>query len=259
MISSLEAVEAFHLGFLRALARSLAPTTYSLKGGTNLRLFFGSIRYSEDMDLDVEGPPVFELRDKVAAILGSPGLIGSLRPLGVEAIRPPDLSRQKQTETVQRFKVHLLTGAGEDLATKIEFSRRGMDAPIRAESVRPEVLRPYRMPPLIVPHYTATAAVRQKLGALAGRRRPEARDVFDLYVLRAYIDTDESDPIAHLSSDTLDQARERLFEIEYEDYRDKVVEFLPPEERAHHESEEMWDEMRLVVVAFMEGGARDGQ
>jgi hypothetical protein len=256
MLTSLAAVEAFHLGFLRALARSLAPSTYALKGGTNLRFFFGSLRYSEAMDLDVEGPPVFELRDKVSAILELPGLIGSLRPLGVDAIRPPDLSRAKQTETVQRFKIHLLTTAGEDLATKIEFSRRGLDAPIRAEAVHPEVLRPYRMPPLIVPHYTAVAAVRQKLGALAGRRQPEARDVFDLYVLRAHLGADEGDPVADLPSGTLNQVRDRVFEIEYDDYRDKVVAFLPPDERAHHDSAEIWDEMRLVVVSLMEGELR---
>jgi len=255
MLSSLQAVEAFHLGFLRALARRLSPSVYALKGGANLRFFFGSIRYSEDLDLDVEGPPVFELRDKVSAILDSPGLIGSLRPLGIDAIHPPDLRRAKQTETVQRFKVHLLTTAGEDLATRVEFSRRGMDAPIRAESVSSEILRPYRMPPLIVPHYTAVAAVRQKLGALAGRRQPEARDVFDLYVLRAHLDADDEEVVAGLSRRTLQRARERVFEIEYDDYRDKVVAFLAPEERAHHESAGVWDEMRLLVAALTEAGS----
>ncbi len=258
MLSSLQAVEAFHLGFLRALARRLPPSVYALKGGANLRFFFGSIRYSEDLDLDVEGPPVFELRDRVSAILDSPGLIGSLRPLGIDAIHPPDLRRAKQTETVQRFKIHLLTTAGEDLATRIEFSRRGMDAPIRAESVRSEVLRPYRMPPLIVPHYTAAAAVRQKLGALAGRRQPEARDVFDLYVLRAHLDADDEEVVAGLSPRTLHRARERVFEIEYDDYRDKVVAFLSPDERAHHESADVWDEMRLQVVALTEAGPGGG-
>jgi len=255
MLGSLEAVEAFHLGFLRALGRRLAPSVYALKGGTNLRLFFGSIRYSEGMDLDVEGPPVFELRDKVRAILDSPGLIGSLRPLGIEAIRPPDLGKAKQTQTVQRFEVHLLTTAGEDLATKIEFSRRGLDPPIRAEPVHPEVLRPYRMPPLIVPHYTAEAAVQQKLRALARRRQPEARDVFDLYVLRAHLDADAGAAIAVLPPDLLQRAGERVFEIEYDDYRDKVVAFLPPDERAHHESPDVWDEMRLSVVALAEAGS----
>jgi predicted nucleotidyltransferase component of viral defense system len=256
MLDSLAAVEAFHLAFLRAFARSFSPKVYALKGGSNLRFFFGSIRYSEDMDLDVDGPPVFELKDKAQAILESTGLIGALRPLGIEAIRPPDLARAKQTDTVQRFKVHLVTTSGEDLATKVEFSRRGMGAPIAAEAVRAEVLRPYRMAPLIVPHYTAPAAAQQKLGALAGRKRPEARDVFDLYLLSAFVG--DTEPTAGLSADTLEQARERIYEIDYDDYRDKVVAFLAPEERLHHDSVEMWDEMRLVVVSLIEGGLRGG-
>jgi hypothetical protein len=57
-----------------------------------------------------------------------------------------------QPHTVQRFRVHLLTTAGEDLFTKIEFSRRGFDDGHRAEPVDTEVLARYRMPPLIMPH-----------------------------------------------------------------------------------------------------------
>jgi hypothetical protein len=258
MRSTLAVVEAFHLAFLRAFARALAPSVYALKGGTNLRFFFGSIRYSEDMDLDVQGPPVFQVKDAVEAILGSRGLLGSLRALGVESIRPQDLAKAKQTETVQRFKVHLITAAGEDVATKIELSRRGLDAPIRAESVDPEIVRAYRMPPLIVPHYTALAAARQKLGALAGRSAPQARDVFDLYVLHTHLDPDEEDPASTMARPTLERARERTYDIEYEDYRDKVVAFLAPDERSHHDSPAVWDEMRLVVVSLIERGLRGG-
>ncbi len=253
MMPHLAIVEAFHLGFLRALARALPPTAYALKGGANLRFFFGSIRYSEDIGLDVDGPPVFELRDKVGHILSSAGLRASLRPLGVDAIDPPNLSRAKQTETVQRFKAHLITTAGEDLATKIEFSRRGMDAPIRAEPVRSEVLRPYRMPPLLVSHYTAIAAARQKLRALAGRTKPQARDVFDLHVLSAQLDPDHDDIRTGLPHAAVEKAIERVYDIEYEDYRDQVVGFLSADESTQYDSLSVWDEIRLIVVALIEG------
>src|SRR5437016_3125395 len=152
-INHLQARELFHLTFLRSLARSLPPSSYVLKGGSNLRFHFGSIRYSEDMDLDVAGVPVHVLAEKVMAILHSAGLADVLRSYGVDRVVPPDVSRAKQTETVQRFKVHLVTRAGEDLFTKVKFSRRGLDAPVVAKAVRPEVVSAYRMAPLIVPHY----------------------------------------------------------------------------------------------------------
>ena len=52
MPTNLEQREAFHLLFLRALVRSMPLESFVLKGGSNLRFFFGSIRYSEDMYLD---------------------------------------------------------------------------------------------------------------------------------------------------------------------------------------------------------------
>ena len=48
-----------------------------------------------------------------------------------------------------------------------------------------EVARAYRLPPFMVNHYDAAAALRQKIGALAGRRETQARDVFDLHHLLA--------------------------------------------------------------------------
>jgi len=53
--------ELFHLVFLRDLARSVKPSSFVLKGGANLRFFFGSPRYSEDMDIDAREIPVFPI------------------------------------------------------------------------------------------------------------------------------------------------------------------------------------------------------
>lgn len=46
-------IECFHLGFLAVLRTRLDEGRYILKGGANLRYFFASVRYSEDIDLDV--------------------------------------------------------------------------------------------------------------------------------------------------------------------------------------------------------------
>ena len=45
--------EGFHVVLLKALAERLQGRDWVLKGGTNLRLYFSSIRFSEDIDLDV--------------------------------------------------------------------------------------------------------------------------------------------------------------------------------------------------------------
>ena len=46
-------VELFHLLFLRLFSAQIEPDFYAIKGGCNLRFFFESVRYSEDLDIDV--------------------------------------------------------------------------------------------------------------------------------------------------------------------------------------------------------------
>ena len=258
-MSILEKIELFHLIFLRALVRKIPVSSFSVKGGCNLRFFFGSERYSEDIDIDISGVAVHALKDQVMSILVSVGMIDTARSLGIDQVRPPDLTHAKQTETVQRFKVHLITSAGEDLATKIEFSRRGLDTPIRTEPILPTVLASYRLAPLIVPHYTAAAAIRQKLLALITRRQPEARDVFDLYVLSSQPEAQDLQMSRHFSTEDLQQALERVDTIKYERYRDTVVGFLPPEEQERYDQSLIWDQIRLVVIGMIENGIGDGE
>jgi hypothetical protein len=210
------------------------------------------------MDLDAADLPVHLLRDKVMDILDSPALADTMRTFGIERVMPPDIARAKQTETVQRFKVHLLTAAGQDLNTKVEFSRRGLDAPVRAEPVSSPVLAAYRMAPLIVPHYTAAAAIRQKIGALVSRPQPQARDVFDLYVLSSRPEASEVDLADACTASERQEARERIFSITCAQYRDTVVSFLGPEDRPAHDAEAVWDEIRLRALSLLEGDPGDG-
>ena len=70
--SSLQLREIFHLEFLRWLSRKVKAEHYALKGGANLRFFFKSIRYSEDMDLDVQKIKLETLKEVVMKILKAP-------------------------------------------------------------------------------------------------------------------------------------------------------------------------------------------
>lgn len=253
MRTSLEKREVFHLLFLRAFVRSVPPHSFVLKGGSNLRFFFGSLRYSEDMDLDVGDLPVHVLAERVMALLVSPALNAAMRPHGVREVVPPNLARAKQTETVQRFKVHLLTTANEDLFTKVEFSRRGFDAPYKAEAVDTQMLAHYRMPPLIVPHYQAEAAARQKVQALLSRRRPQARDIFDLWVLGTRVEPGALS--AGLTPPEVERGRARILSIGFEEYRDAVVAYLAPDDQPTYASPDLWDDIRLQVLTGLEGSS----
>ena len=59
-------VELFHLVFLDFLGRKLDKRYCVLKGGCNLRFFMKSFRYSEDMDIDVQG-----VSDMVLRVVGA--------------------------------------------------------------------------------------------------------------------------------------------------------------------------------------------
>src|ERR1035437_4541314 len=116
-------VEQFHLLFLDQLGRRLDERYFALKGGCNLRFFLKSIRYSEDMDIDIQDVLRSRLREKVNAILDSKPFAQILQ---VRGVRIDHKSEPKQTDTTQRWKFTLLANdSTAPLHTKIEFSRRG--------------------------------------------------------------------------------------------------------------------------------------
>lgn len=250
ILTPLQTRELFHIEFLRWFSRKVKSSNYAVKGGVNIRLFFGSVRYSEDMDLDVSGMSVHALKETAVLILNTPSFTESLRAFGIRGIVPPDMAKAKQTNTTQRFKVHLLTAAGEDLFTKVEFSRRGFGGGVNVESVPEPILRPYKLAPLLVPHYDALSAAVQKISALGSRTVLQARDIFDLFVLHSQIVGSSGIVI---SNDALKKARERVFEAEFELFRDTVVEYLSPEDQSTYGNVSAWEEVKLTVAQFLEG------
>ena len=102
----------FHLVVLLALfAKGESKSLLSLKGGSNLRFFFGSPRFSEDMDLDVSVMSVATLKNKVERLLRSRIVTAPLKTRSIELV---DLSAPKQTTTTPRWKLGLRV-AGSDV------------------------------------------------------------------------------------------------------------------------------------------------
>ena len=249
--SSLQLREIFHLVFLRWLGREMKVKHYVVKGGVNLSFFFNSFRYSEDMDIDATGIGVEDLKDNVMKIIQAPSFMDTLKPFGVEQVVPPNIARAKQTETTQRFKIHLITSAGEDLFTKVEFSRRGFKGNVTVNSVSDTILRTYRLPPLLVPHYDIQSAIMQKIEALATRTVIQARDIFDLYILSSQYDPQKAKEIK-LSKVKLTKAYENVFVVGFEQFRDTIISYLSPEDQVIYDSSSLWDEIKLKVAHIID-------
>ena len=242
-----QAIEIFHLLFLRALGARVDPAHTVLKGGCNLRFFCKSIRYSEDIDLDARTVAVPTLRKNVDGILSAPAFDRTLRAQQLELV---ESSAPKQTATVQRWKLRLrVAGTAQTIPTKIEFSRRRFDAELAHEPVDAELIRRYRLYPVIVQHYTTTAAFRQKIEALALRKETQARDLFDLKLL---LDAGAATPVDAATRKLVAAAIENAMGINYDDYVGQVIAYLEPEHQAFYRTRKAWDAMQTEVVAALE-------
>jgi len=252
ILTQLQLREVFHLEFLRWFNKKVDARFYAIKGGSNMRFFFKSIRYSEDMDIDIVKIGVHKLKEVVIGILENKDFQNGLRPFGIDDIVAPDMTKAKQTQTTQRFKIHLSIVSGEDLFTKIEFSRRGFSGNVVVQPVLETALRTYKMPPLLVPHYDIHSTVVQKILAISSRSVIQARDVFDLFILSSqYVDVDAKN--YNIDTKLFDKAYENVFEIGFDRFRDTVVSYLSLEDQVMYNSSAVWDEIKIRVANFIEG------
>ena len=243
-------VELFHLVLLDMLGRKVDKKHYALKGGCNLRFYFKSIRYSEDMDLDVSSALSKEkLQDVMERILKS-------RPfeqiLDIKGIRILEWSSPKQTDTTQRWKFALMVpGSSVSLRTKTEFSRRGMKTGLAFGAVDSNLIREYQLAPILTSHYCREDAFVQKVIALANRRQIQARDVFDLHLLLASGVNPEV--VFDKAAKYMDKAIDSVWAASYDMFRSQVVSFLHPEYQVQYTSPGLWDSMILAVIEALGG------
>ena len=240
-------IEQFHLLFLDQLGRKLDKRHYALKGGCNLRFYLRSIRFSEDMDLDVQHTPVNSLQDRVEQILTGTSLAQILQARGLAITH---WSAPKQTETTQRWKLTLSAKGSElPLHTKIEFSRRGIDDPVAFEPVDSLLMSDYQITPILASHYPPEAAFRQKLNALIHRSQTQARDIFDLdHLLRSGVSTR-----GMVLPPQWRDAQQNALSVSYAVFKSQVLSFLAPEYQAQYDTPQVWDEMVLRVVESLKG------
>lgn len=239
-------IELFHVAFLDVLSKRVDRRRYVLKGGTNLRYFFGSLRYSEDLDLDLSGEPSWRLREKVDAILATGPLPLLLRNAGLTII---DANPHKQTDTTQRWKVALSHRGGDVVHTKVEFSNRNGDGRHRLDAIPGRIVSPYALRAPTVQHYIDEAPAEQKVAALARRPATQARDVFDLDLLLRL----RPGSVDGVEPDLRSRAAGIALELSYEAFRDQVLPFLEEDARELYEGEEAWQAMQIFVAEALEG------
>jgi len=243
-----QAIEIFHLLFLRAFGARVNKALFSLKGGCNLRFFLKSIRYSEDMDLDIQTMSVGTLRNNVSHVLDASSFSQTLRAQGIEIART---SLPKQTETTQRWKLTLrITESGTEVPTKIEFSRRGLDGERAPESVDDGIIRTYRLYPVIVQHYSVHTAFAQKVSALALRGQVQSRDVFDINLLLKAGGAEQ--PLPADATANLAAAIDNALAVDYDAFAGQVLAFLEPEYQDHYGNRKVWADLQEQVVDGLE-------
>ncbi len=253
MYTDIQLREIFHFCFLNRLLKTTDIELFVLKGGVNLRFFFQSPRYSEDMDLDVLGGSVATLKKNGYKILNDASFQRSLKVFDIDSVEINDPHKAKHTKTTQRFRCSLVRSSGQQLPTKVEFSRRADE--VReltiTEQVDPGIALPYRKLAYPCRHYNGTAAVAQKIEALAGRSVAQARDVFDLGILQAG---------GHLAS-AADQdnfqdlpfaaAIDALLSLHWEDYEGQVLEYLAPEILGEFGSRDAWVNLQNEIYEVL--------
>jgi predicted nucleotidyltransferase component of viral defense system len=242
-------VELFHLIFVRALFANVGDKTLlAVKGGINMRFYFQSVRFSEDLDLDVMTMSKATLENRIDRLLVSPTITSPLKARGI-VIR--DVSKPKQTETVQRWKLDVAnTATSIHDRTKIEFSRRDAVKSAVVERVDEQIANAYQLPAFLANHYNCADAVLQKIHALAERDQPQPRDVFDLHVLFARADAPKE--VDEEASGWIDAAIANAADLTYDQYVSLVVAYLDPPHAEIYSSRDVWEAMQLGVIERLE-------
>src|SRR5450756_2083921 len=130
-------VELLHLVLLQVMPSYLPVSDYAVKGGANLRLFYGSRRRSQDIDFDYLGSQFHAVEGAVDGALASRAFRDLLRVAGVEMSDP---TKPTQNDTTRRWKFQV-DGPAAHLNTKIEFSAREADAEHAFEAARGDLGR----------------------------------------------------------------------------------------------------------------------
>lgn len=242
--SEAQIIEVFHLLLMQVLTAH-RHDWFILKGGANLRYYFGNVRYSNDIDLDFYGKEGWQVTRSVDAALSGRALKVLL---GQQGLAIGESTKPKQTETTRRWKLGLTRQdvTGDLVRTKVEFSNRGNESDdILYETIPIQIVDPYAIRPTTLSHYGLSAALGQKIAALALRNETKARDIFDLELLLRL--RRAGDLSRGLDVSLAAQAAQKASGVSYANFRSEVIPFLDPDVAVLYEGADNWERMRGSV------------
>lgn len=242
-------IELFHLLFLEQLGQKLDKSLYALKGGCNLRFFLGSIRYSEDVDIDIQRTAPHTLKNLVNKILSGVPFQQILQARNMCIV---DCSTPKQTATTQRWKIKLeISNQSLLINTKIEFSRRDSILNAVTELISRDIILSYKIRPYFSTHYGGEMALQQKIRALISRSETQSRDIFDIHhLMQTY--TIKLNNL--FNKDELTQAIERISEIKFPAFKSQVLSYLERDHQMQYDDPYIWDSMIGNVLDYLKKG-----
>lgn len=153
-------------------------------------------------------------------------MLATLLPLGVTGLK---VTKPKQTETTQRWKVALQLNGGDSLPTKVEFSRRSEQIEYSTGLPDGQLLKQYKMVSFAAQYYDATQMSAQKIRALAAPARNALRDLFDLHHLLFGLGTKPDEISALIEEATILAAAEKVLTFTFEDFQEQVLPYLTAE------------------------------
>jgi len=221
---------------------------FAIKGGCNLRFFYRSIRYSQDIDFDIRTMATATLANNVDTVLRAPAFAHALRTKKIEI---EHVTADKQAETTQRWKIGIRLAGGSAIPTRVEFSRRhGLNDDHLLEPVNPELVRTYEISPVLAQHYSRDAAFSQKIVALSRRTATQARDIFDLKLLLdggAGREKPAADVVAEIP-----RAVENAVTVGFDEFSGQIRAYLPDEYLEYYGSRKVWENLQHEVVNALE-------
>ena len=194
--------------FLNAFYRQKGSERVMFKGGTALKIVYGSPRFSEDLDFSGFGVNVHQIEDWVLATLGE----FELSTIEV------DIRESKATSggylAILNYRIH-----DYHIRVQLEISLREQnDVQGQGVLITSDILPAYTL--TILPE---TRMVAEKISALLTRSKP--RDFFDLYfLLRKGLITPEMKP-------SLDAVNVMLQDMSM-DFQSELSQFLPRSHQA---------------------------